>query len=357
MLCKLLLYGASAATAVAFGLARPDARRLVMRPPRWILVYAGGPQQRTGHPRYTVGDFVRLVAAVDTAGRPRTWLTTGAIFLELYAPSGRVFTDWIGGPPASGEDWRAYVDTLLAPSGPIARLDSAVAIVTRTLGPLGAPYRVAIMIPYSTYRLDTLRYGGVRYSLRDAVSGGTLAGAYVRDVAARFRERRFRYLDLEGFYWLREVIEGIDTAVVPAVAERVHQAGFRLFWIPYFDAPGWRDWRRFSVDAAWLQPNYFFNLNVAAVRVDSALARARAAGLGVELEFDGRLLSSADFEDRLDTYLSRLAAASDLRSGPLSVYEGGGALIALSETRDPWHRALYERLVAVLSLPDSLLAR
>ena len=102
-------------------------------PARWVLVYAGA--HRSEFPAYTIPQFTRLLAHVDTAGRPTYWQCTDAIFLNLYAPSGRVFTTWIGGVPASGADWAEYTDSLVAPGGALSRLDSAVALASATLGP------------------------------------------------------------------------------------------------------------------------------------------------------------------------------------------------------------------------------
>jgi len=51
--------------------------------------------------------------------------------------------------------------------------------------------------------------------------------------------------------------------------------------------------------------------------------------------------------------LDALEAAPDFRGRPIAIYEGGGALIQLSHTRDEWHRALYHRLVSVLQPPPS----
>jgi len=322
--------------------------------PRWVLVYGGAPVRHKAYPRYTLDDLTRLVAVVDTVGRPTSWLTTGAVFIELYAPSANVFTDWIGGTPATGADWREYLDTILAPGGPVARLDSTVGLVTAAIGSLGGPYHIAVMIPYPDTRVDTLRYDGKLYALRKADDGAALAGAYTADVTAKFRAGNFRHLVLDAMYWLHESIQGADTAVVPAVAVQVHRAGLRFLWIPCFTSPGSFVWRQFGFDETWMQPNYFFTPTLPATRVDSAIAIARRLGMGTELELDDRLLTSPEYADRLTPYLSRLAAAPDLRMRAVAIYEGHGGLLALSRSGDPWHRAMYQHLVRVLQSADSV---
>src|SRR5207249_2998786 len=66
-------------------------------PPRWVLVYAGGPNR----PAYSVDDFVHLIGVVDTMDRPTGWLCDGAIFLEAYAESGRTYVRVPAGSPSN----------------------------------------------------------------------------------------------------------------------------------------------------------------------------------------------------------------------------------------------------------------
>src|SRR5579864_5380915 len=130
-------------------------------PDRWVILYAGAPSKATTYPRYTSAEDLRFVSAVDSSGRPTQWLTTGAIFAAIYGASGRSFATWSAGKwPALGPDWEAYADSLMAPDGILARLDSAVAQVAAVVGPRHAPYKVVIMIPYPDSSLGKLSYRG-----------------------------------------------------------------------------------------------------------------------------------------------------------------------------------------------------
>src|SRR6266581_1261893 len=97
------------------------------RQSRWILVYTGGPHR----PAYSVDDFVHLIGIVDTTDRPTGWLCDGAIFVEPYAVSGRSYVRVPTGSPSDGTDWKVYLDSVFAPMGPIARLDSAVQVLSQ----------------------------------------------------------------------------------------------------------------------------------------------------------------------------------------------------------------------------------
>jgi hypothetical protein len=315
-------------------------------PTRWVLVYAGS--QKGNRPPYTVDQFTRLLAVVDSAGHPDRWLCTGAIFAHLYAPSGRVFTTWIGGVPANGADWAMYLDSLFAGGGAFSRLDSAVARVEAVAGALPSRFPVAVMVPYPDPKSDSILYAGITYTLRTSAGRIAAATAYVSAVRRRFASNLFPHLRLEGFYWLHETIAPDDTAVVAGVARAVHAARSRLLWIPYFSAQSQDRWQALGIDEAWLQPNYFFQRDVPATRVDSAAAHALRNGMGLEIEFDGRLSTDPRFGDRLTPYLAALATYPALASRSIAIYEGGGELIRLSESRDPADVKRYRELVAAL---------
>jgi len=322
-----------------------------LHPSRWVLVYSGGPHR----PAYSVDDFVHLIGIIDTTGRPTGWLCDGVIFVEPYAVSGRSYVRLPTGSPSDGTDWKAYLDSVFAPMGPIARLDSAVQVVSQSAGPLGRPYQLGIMIPYPDQKAGTIQFAGSTYDLTQMNGRAAAAQTYVGEVLKRYNERRYPHVTLSTFYWAEEGLVDIpDTIVVQSVATEVHRRGRKFLWIPAYRNQGVPFWQSMGFDEAWLQPNFFFHPEVPQTRLDSALTTARGLGMGIEIEFDRRMFSSAVFADRLVPYLAALEAAPDFRARSIAVYEGGGALIQLSRSRDEWHRALYHRFVKVLDpLPSS----
>ncbi|HEV8574845.1 MAG TPA: DUF4855 domain-containing protein [Dehalococcoidia bacterium] len=309
-------------------------------------MYAGS--RGGSRPAYSVDELVRLLSVVDSSGHPRQWLSTGVVFLHIFAPSGHLFATWVSGTRADGADWSVYLDSLFASAGALRRLDSAVAIVEAAVSPLAGALPVAVMIPYPDPRADSLGFGGLTFDITRPQGRIAAAAAYVAEVGRRFPSAHFHRLRLDGFYWLFESIPADDTTLVSGVASAVHQAGARLLWIPFFTAQNVDRWQALGIDEAWLQPNYFFNRDVPATRLDSAAARALRLGMGLEIEFDGRLYNDARFGDRLDPYLATLATVPALRARSTALYEGGGALIHLSHSRRPSDVELYRRLAEVL---------
>ena len=325
----------------------PVTSHLAPRPARWILAYAGAGRGH-GFAVYTVDDFARLITGVDSSGRPQFWLSSGVIVLQLYAPSGRVFEPALGGEPAHGTDWTAYLDSLFADGGILRRLDSAVALATAALGPPHAPFQVSVMIPYLEARDTRFDFLGHSYEVGTAAGRQSATLAYVSEVERRFHVAAFPHLVLDGFYWLHELVPAADGAVVSAVARAVHERHLRLLWIPYYEAENWDRWRALGFDDAWLQPNYFFDRTIPATRLDSAVARAERVQMGIEVEFDWRLLDDPRFADRLGPYLAALALHPELRARSLAVYDGAGVLAKLSRAHAPPALERYRELCATL---------
>ena len=330
-----------------------DRIRLRPTPPatRWILAYPGTSKGGIGT-SYTADDFVRMLGVVDSAGRIESWLCTGVIFLQLYAPSGRVFTTWVGGTPATGADWAEYLDSIAGPQGAVQRLDSAVTIVEAAAGKLGAKLPVAVMIPYPEPNEDSIAFLGHWYSTRSAEGRAAAVGAYVRVATAQFARMRFAHVRLDGFYWLAENVGARDTAAVIAAAKEVHRSHVRMLWIPYYFALGQDRWRQLGFDEGWLQPNYFFKADVPSDRLDSAAIHAQREDLGVEIEFNSKMFSDPRYASRLDPYLDMLMAYPALQRRTIAIYDGQGALIRLSRSTAPEDRAQYARLVRALTARD-----
>ena len=90
-----------------------------------------------------------------------------------------------------------------------------------------------------------------------------------------------------------------------------------------------------------LQPNFFFEGNGGSGRLGRAADRAKRFGCGVEMEFDGRALSSDAHLQRFWDYLDAGVMYGWMRGSLVGWYEGGGALGALLKQPDKY-RPLYD---------------
>jgi hypothetical protein len=139
-----------------------------------------------------------------------------------------------------------------------------------------------------------------------------------------------------------------DSGIVQHFSELVHWHGLRTMWIPYYGSPMAPRWRQLGFDAAFLQPNYFVIATATPARVDSALTDAAAWGMGLEIEFDRRLLTDPQFQTRLGPYLDAMQSGEAASLAGVAVYDGGGVLWDLAASKDATLQALYRRLVTSL---------
>ena len=318
-------------------------------PDRWLLIYGGGHQG--WRIEYSTAQLERLLSVRDTSGQPTGWLFTGSILIHLQAPSGHYLTTWFPRmPKATGADWAAYEDSLFAPGGLIARLDSAVSTLDATI-PLNGTFAVVALVPYPDTLLRDFAFRGHGYDMTTVSGRAAADSAYIVDFTGRFQSVGYPRLRLAGFYWLYEGVVLPDTSLVPLVASVVHDEHLRFLWIPCYLCRNGQRWRSFGFDEAWLQPNYFFDTTVTLGRIDTTVARAKGADLGVELEFDNRLFTIPAYAHRFDAYLDMLQRWPAFRARSLAVYDGAGALYTLdtlAEAHPGWARDLYERFVQAL---------
>lgn len=298
------------------------------RPPeRWLLSYDG-----TWERQAPGAEFYRRALSGPAGRECDHSMFTGVIFLGLReATNGRWFAAWMNtdrSNDASFEDWLAYIDTLTSTRGPFSRLAAGGGTVS------GRKLAVAVMIPAVARGARALGSGAGPVPVVTRVERERLYGAYIDTLRARFARGGYSRLDLDGVYWLDEAVwggSGASDDPAPAIAA-AHARGLRILWIPYFGAGGAERWKEMGFDAAWQQPNYFFDARLSRARLDTALRRADAAGMGLELELDKRLAFDSAARRRLRESVATVGRAGNRN---LAVYDGAGALNELFTSSDP----------------------
>lgn len=298
---------------------------------RWLLSYDGSWQRSVAGNEF----YVRTLEGPPEL-RCRGGLFSGVVFLGLReAGNGRWFAAWMNSTrsaDATLDDWYAYTDTLTAENGPFRRLDAAAASAKRKLS-------LAVMIPALARGRTTLELGGGGVGVVTASDRERIYGAYIDTLRLRFDRGAFAHLRLDAVYWLDEAVWGPTASGTdepkPAIVA-AHRRGLKVFWIPYYGAGGASRWRELGFDAAWQQPNFFFDSSLSSARLDTAVQRADAAGMGLELELDKRVVTDSASRRRLRESVLALRGA---RQRDLTVYDGGGALYELFTSSRPELRA------------------
>ena len=317
----------------------PTTRAARSRPESWLLSYDGTYERSAADENF----YVRALAG-PAGSECRTGLFTGVIFLGVQnARAGRWFAPWANRTTPIGdttlEDWFAYIDTLAAANGALARLDRAAADVP------GRTVDVVVMVPALLREASGVARIAAKRVDVGTDSGRAIYTSYLDSLSAKFRRGSFDHLRLRGAYWLRESAWGNEALIARQVAAVVHARGLQFFWIPYFGAGGVAEWQSLGFDAAWLQPNYFLRSELARSRLDSALAIAKARNMGLEIEMDGRIFSDVASIARLTAYLEAAAQEPTLA---IALYDGGGALVKLFSDTTRALAPLRTRLSATL---------
>lgn len=291
---------------------------------------------------------LELYAAEFRDGSPRRWMFDAFLFLIRSLPSGAITEV----DPTRKPDWDFHLDQWFQQGRDLHALDEAIEGAARTLGQPPSKRKIVLSVPYP--HPDVRQFGDVDGDGRSE-DLGTVQGRrtvlrwYVGEAARRFREARFRHLDLWGFYWMREDLHGSDGERLRDLTNLVHQQGLRVLWIPYYNAPGWTAWREAGIDVCIRQPNYAFwagrhEGSVRANRLVSTADQARSVGAGIEIEA-GQVLSSQDDRRAFLQYLAEGAPdRSGYQAGAMAYYLGTDVVERTARSPIPEVRRIYDAL-------------
>jgi hypothetical protein len=161
---------------------------------------------------------------------------------------------------------------------------------------LGKPDKVKVIvsIPYPSSKLEdfgdplsegkTLNFADPQNGSQNRIKA---VKWYIDEVNRRFKTADYKHLELVGFYWFDEATDFDNRQIIKGAADEIHKRGQRFFWIPYFAAMGYRDWKDLGFDVAMMQPNESFQetpVEQAGIRLETAAKMSKQYGLGMEME-------------------------------------------------------------------------
>ena len=341
------------------------------------LIYSSGDPAKPSN--LDVAHFMPYVAYIDRRWQIRDSMFDTLLFLPIgRLPSGRDYGNTE--KPSLLVDWQGYLDELFRPEMQLAAADKAVAAAWQKLDALDLPeadartateteagtetgvkaaasprhpdrVKVIIAIPFPSPRVQNFgTLPGEDQPLNFADGGQGQAAReqavrwYIDQVLARWQAAAFQNLELIGFYWYQEAIEPYDRAIVQYTAEYIHAHGFRFFWIPFYQARGFKEWDKLGFDVAMMQPNLSFSSlppEQADVRLAMAAQLARRYGMGLEIELHWTLTDPANRAKYL-AYLEAGRKLGYMTGAVLSYYQSVDSLAQAMMSFDPDVRALYD---------------
>ena len=307
-----------------------------------VLIYQGGRQR----PAWTAQDFAPYVSAVDPRDHKEKWLFDGFLFIEYVNAKKHALEEGLHRPAADKADWEDLLARNFEPSHGLAALEQACAQAEERIGAPPRPRQVVLTLPEPLEGATNWgELDGRKLNFALPADRAAACEWHIENALRRWQELAPKHLQLAGFYFVPERTVGGNARFLPLVAQRIHASGKQFFWIPYWQARGAGEWRQHGFDVAWQQPNHFFHPTVPDSRLEQACAFARQHDMGMEMEFDQRLLSQPQvYAPRFEAYLKAFEASGAGRESSIAYYEGGGTLLSLFRSNQPQVHRYYDQL-------------
>lgn len=306
------------------------------------LIYQGGKHR----PAWTAERLAPYVSYRDSNGGNEQWLFDSFLFIEFqdgkrmtYQPDSRM-------TPAQKNHWSWLLERNFSEAEGIPLLEKVCRETAARIGPPPRRRQVVITLPVPIPgQTNWGELNGRALDFNQPADRLAACEWYLDAALAKWKELSPQQFDLAGFYWVDETALR-TTEFVAQVAQRVRARGQRFYWIPYWQpARPTADWRACGFDVVWQQPNHFFHPEVTDARLQEACDFARRHGMGMEMEFDARMITQpAVFAPRFDAYLDAFTRDGVKETATIAYYEGGGAVHQLAGSDKPEVRRYYDRL-------------
>lgn len=263
---------------------------------------------------------------------------------------------------SSQQSWQSYLQNLFTKGQQLDALNTAVGERNQLLGTYSQSEKVVLDIPYPTFGSGNWGYANGQNitfnstpSDPSALSGRNNAiNWYVQTLLSDWNSANLSNLQLVGFYWYQEDVDygsPGEVTLVTNTASLVHQLGYGLYWIPYYDAPGLTIWKQLGFDEAFLQPNFIEQGASADLsRVADADAYAKQLGLGVELELSGDITSST-VQSLYSETINQMETDGMTSSVPHAYYNDPKDFITSASSTDSGTRSLYDQTYSFMQHP------
>ena len=115
-------------------------------------------------------------------------------------------------------------------------------------------------------------------------------------------------------------------------------------------AEGYRKWKDFGIDMAYMQPNYYWD-EAGKNPMSATFSEIKRLGMGLELEFEYSMVESVNgaasaqkYRARFDEYLKWARSSGVYGTLPVALYSGTDAMHQLATSSAPGDREMYYEL-------------
>ncbi|MCQ2158892.1 MAG: DUF4855 domain-containing protein [Bacteroidales bacterium] len=311
-----------------------------------VLYYCGGPLKKDAA---SVPDFNDYIMTDEQSPR---WMFDGALLLEQHYNTYYTYMGLGYDRKCCTKDmieglFSNWFDVILPRLD--ANLESAKSIVS-------APFhkhKIVLMIPVLPYfsQGDGYKWGDIEgLDTSDWSKWTNTLEVYKWEIdrmVQGFAGKGYRNLELIGFYWPVENA-GLSTFHLSEISGYVHSLGYIVNFIPYFSEkfvlPVYSNWKDNGFDFCYLQPNYFFNIDVPYSRLARTVELARKYGMDLEFEFSPSW--HQDCAGRMDQYMDVFDSLGVFANNNIAYYQGTTEFSYLKNKKgtDDYLYSMYKRL-------------
>lgn len=305
------------------------------------LIYQGGVHR----PDWTQEELKPYVVHEYADGH-KEWFFSSYLFLEFTNGSGVGYGTGYG-TPAKKEDWEWLLDRIFTEDKGLDALDKCIEQYKSEIGDPGFRHKIVLgwVVPING-QTDWGDLNGKNLNFNVRSHRIEASEWYLDQLMTRFDNAGYKNLELVGFYCIEEDSNHFN-GLTPFVSDYIHEHGYKFYWIPFFSAAGYSDWKELGFDLAFYQPNYFFNTNLHPSRVKDACMGASRHGLGLEMEWEYTVLYE-DPESRyemLETYIDTFEGQGVFDSSAIAYYSGTKTILQMYESEYIENTLILDRIV------------
>ena len=312
-----------------------------------VLIYYGGVHRSM---EWSKDQFLPYVVYQNQKGK-KNWLFDGFLFTEFLDGKGHHFAHGNASTTlACKPEWEWLMNRQFEKDRAFSALDQCIEEQKKELGKPSFRHKMVAVMPVPMKgQTDWGSLNGRQLDFGNDLDRIEACKWYVDRFLEQYRKEGYKNFDFEGFYWVSEKDENFREILVQ-VGDYIRSKNLRLFWIPYWTAIGFDNWRTDKFDFAYIQPNYFFKNEVPLERLDATCAYAKGRGMGLEMEFDDRALADASDpkRERLIGYIEAFRNNDVFKEASIAYYEGGGTIYKMSQSKNPLDREMLDRLAQLI---------
>lgn len=310
-----------------------------------VLIYQGGLHRSM---EWNKDQFLPYVVHQNEKNK-KNWLFDGFLFLEFKNGKGQCYAPGYEKEAANRQDWEWLMERQFEKDKAFSALDQCIDQQIREMGKPSFRHKLIVGIPAPIKGQKDWGSIGRQMDFSNPEDCIEACKWYIDRFLDRYQKEGYKHLDLEGFYWVPES-DVPYTDILVKVGDYIRSKNLRLFWIPYWRAVGFDNWKTDKFDFAYIQPNHFFTKTISYERLDAACAFAKGTNMGLEMEFDESALADAknSKRDRLISYIQAFEGHGVFKEASVAYYQGGAAIYGLSRSKNPLDKELMDRLAGII---------